>query len=170
MKTDHIPNLIPLLNNTNLWTYNPRFNCKDETDIKSYLDKSLHQKEKQERFPLLIYKKANNQLAGTTSFYNISNTNRTICIGYTIISPPFQRTGINQECKQGMLDWCFGQMEFERVEFRVDKNNEKSVLALKRLGAVEEGVLRSEILTVSGRRRDTVILSILKNEWKSRKM
>ena len=144
--------------------------CKDEKDIKSYLDKSLLQKEKQERFPLLIYKKENKQLAGTTSFYNISFSNKTICIGYTIISPHFQRTGINQECKKMMLDWCFGEMEFERVEFRVDKKNEKSVLSLKRLGAVEEGTLRSEVLTVGGGRRDTVILSILKNEWKSKKI
>ena len=95
MRTDHIVNLISLLKYAELWTYNPRFMCKDEKDIKSYLDKSLLQKEKQERFPLLIYKKENKQLAGTTSFYNISFSNKTICIDYTIISPHFQRIGIN---------------------------------------------------------------------------
>jgi RimJ/RimL family protein N-acetyltransferase len=161
----HIAQLSPILNYPSLWVYNPKIICKDENDIKSYFAQALIQKEAEERFPLVIYSKKNKAFAGTTSFYNISLKNKTIRIGYTIITPDFQKTGINQVSKKMMIDWCFNEMGFERIEFRVDKLNKESRLSLKKLGAVEEGILRNELLTVTGRWRDTVILSILKNEW-----
>jgi N-acetyltransferase len=53
----------------------------------------------------------------------------------------------------------------ERVEFRADANNARSVAAMKAIGCVEEGILRNHMPTASGGRRDSIILSILKAEW-----
>ena len=55
----------------------------------------------------------------------------------------------------------------ERVEFRADNNNEKSKAAMKSIGCVVEGVLRSHMPYNTGVRRESIILSILKNEWES---
>ena len=53
----------------------------------------------------------------------------------------------------------------ERVEFRADNRNEKSIAAMKSIGCVAEGILRSHAVTPVGERRDSIVLSILKNEW-----
>jgi RimJ/RimL family protein N-acetyltransferase len=54
----------------------------------------------------------------------------------------------------------------ERVEFRADNNNERSIAAMKSIGCKVEGVLRSHMPTANGDvRRDSIVLSILKNEW-----
>ena len=55
----------------------------------------------------------------------------------------------------------------ERVEFRADNRNKKSIAAMKSIGCVEEGILRSHAVTSSGERRDSIVLSILKKEWES---
>ncbi len=53
----------------------------------------------------------------------------------------------------------------ERVEFRADNSNEKSIAAMKSIGCTVEGVMRSTMFNLNGTRRDSIILSILKNEW-----
>ena len=52
-----------------------------------------------------------------------------------------------------------------RVEFRVDRRNGRSQAAMKKLGAVREGVLRADRITWTGHVRDTVLFAILKDEW-----
>jgi RimJ/RimL family protein N-acetyltransferase len=52
-----------------------------------------------------------------------------------------------------------------RVEFKTDQLNERSRQALRRIGAVEEGVLRRHMLTDQGRWRDSVYYSIVADEW-----
>jgi len=165
LEKNHFSELSKILNFPELWTYNPRFNCKCENDVLEYLKFSLIQKEKKERYPLVIFNKEKAKIAGTSSYYNISPSNKTVSLGYSIITPEFQRTGLNRESKNMMLNWCFKEMDFERLDFHVDALNEKSITSLKKLGAIQEGILRSNILVTSGRRRDTAVLSILRNEW-----
>ena len=52
----------------------------------------------------------------------------------------------------------------ERVEFRANAKNERSIDAMKAIGCTVEGILRSCVVDVTGR-RDSIVLSILKNEW-----
>lgn len=168
LSENHFNELSSSLNFPDLWTFNPRFMCKNLDDIKAYLKHALLQKEKKERYPFIIFNTKENRIIGTTSLYNISTSNKTVSLGYTIIPPEFQRTGVNRASKTLLLDWCFKQMDFERLDFHVDKLNEKSINSLKKFGAIQEGILRSNILLVNGRRRDTMILSILKDEWLNR--
>lgn len=58
-------------------------------------------------------------------------------------------------------------MNIERVEFRADYANKKSIAAMKSIGCKEEGILRSNGVRPNGERRDSIILSILKQEWKN---
>jgi RimJ/RimL family protein N-acetyltransferase len=55
----------------------------------------------------------------------------------------------------------------ERVEFRADNRNARSIKAMKNLGCIEEGILRNHLPTIDGGRRDSIILSILKAEWEA---
>ncbi len=64
-----------------------------------------------------------------------------------------------------MLSFAFEQWGMERVEFRADVRNEKSIQAMKSIGCTVEGILRSNTPLTTGGRRDSIVLSILKNEW-----
>jgi len=109
--------------------------------------------------------KSSGTVVGSTRFGNIDPANRRVEIGWTWISPGFQRTYINSEAKYLMLRHAFDVWDCVRVELKTDVLNEKSRAAMLRLGAVEEGVLRRHILTYSGRFRDTIYYSILDHEW-----
>ncbi|MGB1033251.1 MAG: GNAT family N-acetyltransferase, partial [Flavobacteriales bacterium] len=80
------------------------------------------------------------------------------------IGKKFQGTGLNKNCKFLLLEQAFEQMNMQRVEFRADNNNQLSIAAMKSLGCIEEGVLRSNCMGITGRRR-SIVLSILKDEW-----
>ena len=77
----------------------------------------------------------------------------------------FQGTGLNKHCKYLLLEFAFEELGLERVEFRADNNNARSVAAMKSIGCKVDGVLRSNMPMPTGGRRDSIVLSILKPEW-----
>ena len=115
--------------------------------------------------PFVTVERATNTVIGSTRFGAISPADRRVEIGWTWIAPAWQRTAINTEAKLLMLRHAFEQMGCTRVEFKTDQLNERSRAAIRRLGATQEGTLRSHIVTASGRVRDTVYYSILASEW-----
>ena len=82
----------------------------------------------------------------------------------------FQRTGLNKAVKSLLLQFTFDTLAFERIEFRTDAENKKSIAALKSIGAKEEGILRSNTFKPDGTRRDSFVLSILRAEWNNIKI
>jgi RimJ/RimL family protein N-acetyltransferase len=64
-----------------------------------------------------------------------------------------------------MLTYAFETWGMERVEFRADARNENSINAMKGIGCIVEGILRSNTVIGSGGRRSSIVLSILKDEW-----
>ena len=115
--------------------------------------------------PFATIDRASGQVAGSTRFANIDLANRRVEIGWTWLGRRFQRTAINTEVKYLMLRHAFESMGCNRVELKTDALNQRSRAAIRRIGAVEEGILRAHMLTHSGRFRDTVYFSILSNEW-----
>jgi RimJ/RimL family protein N-acetyltransferase len=104
------------------------------------------------------------ELAGMSSFLGIDEGRQTLEIGGTYYRPKFRGTGFNARAKDMMLRRAFDS-GFRRVEFRVDSRNERSQAAMKKLGAVREGLLRADRITWNGHVRDTVLFAILKDEW-----
>ena len=105
-----------------------------------------------------------NELAGMASYLGIDPNRQVLEIGGTYYRPRFRGTGFNRRVKEMMLARAFG-CGIRRVEFRVDKRNARSQAAMKKLGAVREGVLRADRITWTGHVRDTVLFAILKDEW-----
>lgn len=67
-----------------------------------------------------------------------------------------------------LLQFAFETLEMERVEFRADNNNVRSIAAMKSIGCTVEGVLRSHMPTSDSIiRRDSIVLSILRTEWET---
>lgn len=106
------------------------------------------------------------ELAGMSSFLAIDEGRQVLEIGATYYRPHLRGSGINRRVKGMMLGRAF-DCGIRRVEFRVDRRNERSQAAMKKLGAVREGVIRSDRITWNGHVRDTVLFAILKEEWPS---
>ena len=104
------------------------------------------------------------RLVGMSCFIGIEPKRGVLEIGNTYYIPAMRGTGFNRRIKDLMLKRAFG-CGFRRVEFRVDARNARSQAALAKLGAVREGVLRADRITWTGHVRDTVLFSILANEW-----
>ena len=104
------------------------------------------------------------QLAGMSSFLGIDEGRQVLEIGGTYYRPHLRGTGFNRRVKDMMLRRAF-ESGIRRVEFRVDRRNQRSQAAMKKLGAVREGVLRADRITWTGHVRDTVLFAILKDEW-----
>ena len=104
------------------------------------------------------------ELAGMSSFLGIDEGRQTLEIGGTYYRPKFRGTGFNGRAKDMMLKRAFA-CGIRRVEFRVDARNQRSQAAMAKLGAMREGVLRADRITWTSHVRDTVLFSILKDEW-----
>jgi RimJ/RimL family protein N-acetyltransferase len=86
-------------------------------------------------------------------------------VGGTWTAPPWERTAINTEARLLMLRHVFETLSCFRVELKTDALNAQSRHAILRLGARQEGIFRSHVITANGRRRDSVYFSILDSEW-----
>ena len=103
-------------------------------------------------------------LVGMSNFLNIDEDRGVLEIGGTYYRPRLRGTGINRWIKNMMLARAF-DCGFRRIEFRVDARNARSLAAMTKLGAVREGVMRADRITWTGHVRDTVLFSILRDEW-----
>ena len=103
-------------------------------------------------------------LAGMSSYLGIDEARQVLEIGGTYYRPRLRGTGFNRRIKDMMLERAF-ESGIRRVEFRVDRRNDRSQAAMKKLGAVREGILRADRITWTGHVRDTVLFAILKDEW-----
>jgi RimJ/RimL family protein N-acetyltransferase len=106
------------------------------------------------------------QLAGMSSFLGIDDGRQVLEIGGTYYRPKIRGTGFNRKAKDMMLRRAF-DCGIRRVEFRVDSRNQRSQVAMIKIGAIREGVLRADRITWTGHVRDTVLFSILRDEWPS---
>jgi RimJ/RimL family protein N-acetyltransferase len=106
------------------------------------------------------------ELAGMSSYLGIDEARQVVEIGGTYYRPHLRGTGFNRRVKDMMLARAF-DCGIRRVEFRVDMRNARSQAAMKKLGAVREGVIRADRITWTGHVRDTVLFAILKDEWSS---
>ncbi|HET9640586.1 MAG TPA: GNAT family protein [Allosphingosinicella sp.] len=106
------------------------------------------------------------ELAGMSCYLGIDIPRQTLEIGNTYYLPKLRGTGFNRRVKDLMLARAFG-CGFRRVEFRVDSRNGRSQAAMAKIGGVREGLLRQDRITWTGHVRDTVLFSILADEWKA---
>ena len=108
-----------------------------------------------------------NRIVGTTRFYNVDELNRRPMLGYTWYAKSVCRTRVNSETKLLLLQHVFEQKEAIAVEFRTHFFNQTSRTSIERLGAKQDGILRSHQIMPDGSIRDTVVYSILRHEWPS---
>lgn len=157
--------LLPFaINEPDLWTYSLQSAGSAEL-MEAYIKAACTNRTQQKEYPFIVYDKGYNQYVGSTRFYDIQTLHATTQLGYTWYAKKFQGSGINANCKFLMLQFAFETLGMKRVEFRADANNARSIAAMKRIGCIEEGILRSNTIKADGGRRDSIVLSILQEEW-----
>ena len=108
---------------------------------------------------------ADGRAVGMTTYWAIDDANRRLEIGATWLGASAQGTGINAEAKLLLLTRAFEVLDCIAVEFRTHFHNRQSRAAIERLGAKQDGVLRSHHIGREGTLRDTVVYSIIAVEW-----
>ena len=135
--------------------------------MKAYIEAALKGFALGFELPFAIVQKAGSetQVVGTTRYYEIFADDRKAAIGYTWLARSAQRTPVNTEAKLLLLTHAFETWKCVRVELITDVLNDQSRAAILRLGAKQEGVLRKHLILPSGRVRDSVVFSIIDDEW-----
>jgi RimJ/RimL family protein N-acetyltransferase len=147
-----------------LWRWSPR-PLRTPADMAAYIAFALAERTAGGALPFAIIEKATGQAIGSTRFGAIEPAHRRVEIGWTWLGRSWQRTAANTEAKYLLLRHAFETLGCIRVELKTDALNVRSRAAIRRIGAQEEGTLRSHMITASGRIRDTVYYSILDGEW-----
>lgn len=161
----HIPALASAVSDGCLWEL-PVTTVPHPRDLVSFVQNAHHKLLAQEELAFATIDRSTNTVIGSTRFRSIKREHRCLEIGFTFLARSWQRTHVNTEAKYLMLCHAFEQWNANRVEFVTDVLNTASRRAITRLGATQEGILRSHmVMPRDGRVRDSVLYSITRTEW-----
>ncbi len=117
------------------------------------------------RYAFAVLDAESGAVLGSTSFYDVDLRMGRLEVGHTFYDPAVWGTHVNPACKLALLTHAFETWGVHRVALRVDARNARSLAAVARLGALEEGRLRGHRLAPDGSRGDSVYFSVLADEW-----
>jgi len=147
-----------------LWRWIP-IPVRTPEDMSIYIETALAEQASGRSLPFAQIEQATGKAIGSTRYMNIETAHRRVEIGSTWIAPAWQRTAINSESKYLLLKHAFEVLVCMRVELKTDSLNERSRAAIRRIGAIEEGIFRNHMIVHTGRIRHTVYYSIVDSEW-----
>lgn len=166
LSMDHVDDLLKHGTiNEAVWDYLPYNAWQERGDAEAFVDGALREQQEGSRIPFAIIDLASGEAIGSSSYGAIRKLHRSVEIGWTWVSPKFQRTAVNTACKWLLLTHAFEEMGCIRVELKTDQRNIKSQTAIARLGAKKEGVFRNHMILPDGFIRDSVYYSIIDSEW-----
>jgi RimJ/RimL family protein N-acetyltransferase len=133
--------------------------------MRAYVDQALDELDAGVSMPLVTIDRANGNCVGTTRYMNIEASHRRLEIGTTWLARSAQRTAINTEAKYLMLKHAFEALRCIAVDLRTHEKNVQSRVAIERLGAKLDGILRHHRIMPDGSLRNTASYSIIDAEW-----
>ena len=164
LSADHHAGLVDATRDGQLW--NLHYTRVPRPDaMAAEIEWRLAQQRAGSMLPFTTWRSDVDRIIGMTTFCNIDAANRRVEIGYTWNAASAQRTGTNTESKLLLLEHAFDRLDCIAVEFRTSWFNRQSQLAIERLGAKRDGVLRNHAIMPDGTLRDTVVYSIIRSEW-----
>jgi N-acetyltransferase len=161
----HKKGLLEAASNSKLWEFNRSDSQSLEEYVLEWHASMLKMLKKGTRFVYVVIENSTNKIVGSSSYYDISVHDLRVAIGFTWYSPNAWGKGINPEVKYLMLSQVFDKLKWNRVEFHVDSRNDRSISAMKYLGATQDGVLRLHKRVQGDFIRDTVLMSIVEPDW-----
>lgn len=164
LKREHTDALLEASSDGELWKlWYTSAPCTKTID--AYLNQAFSDQDAERALLFAVIDNATQKIIGTTRYCNADNLNHSVEIGYTWYAKSYQRTGVNTECKHLLLTHAFEVLNSIAVEFRTHWHNQASRTAIARLGAKQDGILRNHQKNGEGIYRDTVVFSIIDQEW-----
>ncbi|MFP5336627.1 MAG: GNAT family N-acetyltransferase [Actinomycetes bacterium] len=168
MTAEHAPALMAALDDDRVWAGGfgggPEGRPRDVEGMRDVVSRALRARAAGTRVPYVV-RLLDDEVVGTTSLGDWSLPDERVHLGWTAYGPAWWGTVVNAECKLLLLGHAFRDCGFGRVKIQTDAVNARSQAAIERLGAVREGVLRRHQRRADGSFRDTVVYSILSDEW-----
>jgi N-acetyltransferase len=160
----HVAGLTDVGLDAEIWRWMP-VAVQTSGEMRTVVEQALAGAADGSQVPFATIDRTSERVAGSTRYLNIDGPNRRLEIGFTWLSPRWQRSALNTEAKLLLMRHAFDALGALRVEFKTDSLNERSRAALLGIGATEEGTLRNHMVTYTGRRRHPVYYSVIEEEW-----
>jgi RimJ/RimL family protein N-acetyltransferase len=165
LTVDHVADLARVGLEPEIWHYMRYGKIENSEGLKAWVQELLSLQEQGTDLPFAVIYLASGRAVGSTRFLHIDMPNRSLEIGGTWYGLEYQGTQVNTECKYLLLRHAFETLGCIRVWFKTDGRNLRSQHALEKLGVVKEGVLRNHMILPDGTIRDSVVYSLLPDEW-----
>jgi RimJ/RimL family protein N-acetyltransferase len=161
--------LRPMAKDERLWEFTKTLMVTDTYDAQfdAYFDAALATVSEGQAF--VIRRVSDEAVLGMTRVHSVTYRDKWAEIGHTWYLPEVWGQVYNKECKLLLLQYLFENLGFLRVQFRIAHQNIRSQRAVEKIGGIKEGVLRKHAIRNDGSRRDTVVFSIIDDEWPEKK-
>jgi RimJ/RimL family protein N-acetyltransferase len=161
--------LRPLAKDDRIWEYTKTLMVTDTYDAQfdDYFDGALATVSQGQAF--VIRRCDNDTVIGMTRIHSYTPKDKWAEIGHTWYLPEVWGQVFNKACKLLLLQYLFEVKGLCRVQFRVAHQNIRSQRAVAKIGGTREGVLRKHGFRNDGERKDTVVFSIIDDEWPGKK-
>jgi RimJ/RimL family protein N-acetyltransferase len=161
----HVPGLAQVGLEPEIWRHMLYGDVDTEEKLLFFVRDLLARQKQGTDLPFTVIYRETGRPVGCTRYLGIDPRNRAVEVGGTWYGLSYQRTAVNTECKYLLLRHAFEEWGCIRVQLKTDLNNVRSQVAIERIGAVREGVLRNHMIRPDGTVRDSVFYSVVDREW-----
>ena len=147
-----------------LWTIRVT-SVPEPEQTRAYIEGALAMREAGNRFAFAVLESASGKVLGCTSYHDIVPALKRVEIGWTWYAKSSQRSHVNTTAKLLLLTHAFETLGCHVVGWRTDNYNFASQVAIERLGAKKDGMIRGHAMRRDGTIRDTVMYSMRSGEW-----
>ena len=161
----HVPGLVEAGDDERIWRFMVYGQIRTEVDMRCWIRSLPNGQAAGTDLPFAVIHLPTGRVVGATRYLEMRPAHRSLEIGGTWYGIEYQRTIVNTECKYLLLRYAFETLGTIRVQFKADVRNERSWHAIERIGAKREGILRNHYILPDGVIRDSVIYSIIEDEW-----
>jgi RimJ/RimL family protein N-acetyltransferase len=165
MSLEHLNDYCLAGNYPQVWQHMPVNRCKNTNVAQTWMQEAINEMSQGLQLAFVTIDKNTDKVIGSTRLFRYNETDKTIELGHTFITPEFQRSYVNSHAKYLMLKHAFEHLKMARVEICTNENNEQSRNAIARIGGHFEGVLRKHRRAPDGNYRNTALFSIIDDEW-----
>ncbi len=164
LRKRHLAGLARAARGSDIWRYMSA-DLSAEGALGPWYDEARRFERAGQHLPFAIRSAAGGELIGATRYLNIAPEHLRLEIGWTWLVPSQWGGRANAAAKSLLFAHAFETLGAGRVELRTDALNARARRAIAKLGAVEEGTLRSHMVMPGGRLRDTVQFAVIREDW-----
>ena len=164
MTMKHLSGLEEVAFDDRIWRYMLSL-VKSRDDLIAWMDGALRLEAAGTVMPWVTVLKTGNRVIGSTRFMDFDKSHRTTELGSTWLAPEFHGAGLNAEAKLLQLRFGFEELGLRRIALKTHHENLQSQVAMRKIGATEEGTFRNHYIMPDGSQRHSVWFSVIREDW-----